>query len=123
QPTPLRPADQWRREGWGDTGETVRFPPWFSWLLRSRRELEDRRRVQLLPRPKDRGREVRVVGRVREVLRLQREPVALAVRVAARPVDRPVEEVARVELDPRLRGQEVEVAVRRGVVYVRRLDE
>ena len=43
-----------------------------------------------------------MVGRVREVLRLQAEPVGLPVHLAAGSDQRRVEEVARVELDPRL---------------------
>src|SRR3712207_7088623 len=45
-------------------------------------------------------------GRVREVLRLQRQPVALPVDPATGAYERGVEEVARVELDARLRSEE-----------------
>ena len=64
----------------------------------------DRRRVVGLPGTEDRRRELGLVRRVREVLGLQRKAIALAVLPATRAVQRAVEEVARVELDPRLVG-------------------
>src|SRR5215211_389941 len=53
-------------------------------------------------------REVRVVGRVRVVLGLQGEPVALPVHPAAGADQRPVQEVAGVELDARLVGDDLQ---------------
>src|SRR3954453_6151930 len=68
-----------------------------------RREPVDRVRPVRLVRAQDRRREVRVVRGVGEVLRLERETVALAVLPARRAVQRAVEEVARVELQAGLR--------------------
>src|SRR4030088_1719518 len=73
-------------------------------VVARRRELIDGRRVVRLPRTEDRRREVRLVRRIWEVLGLQRQPVPLAVLLVAGAVQRAVEEVARVELDPRLVG-------------------
>src|SRR5215212_2361860 len=53
-------------------------------------------------------REVWVVGRVREVLGLQGQAVALAVGAAAGPDQGPVEEVAGVELDAGLVGEDLQ---------------
>ena len=64
-----------------------------------------------------------VVGRIGEVLRLEREPVALAVLAAAGAVQRAVEEVAGVELDPRLGRLERQHAAARRVAQRGRLDE
>src|SRR5262249_17949508 len=78
------------------------------WLLRvlvfvvTYPEGEDRRRVEGLSCIQDRGGEVRLVRRVREVLRLERVPRGLPVRVAADADQVTVEEVAGVELNPRL---------------------
>ena len=80
----------------------------------SSRSPRDRRRVD--------GNAVGLVGRVGEVLGLQRQPVALPVRAAARAVERAVEEVARVELDPGLRrrhGQDATAVPGRAVVRPR----
>src|SRR5579859_2747550 len=67
-------------------------------------EGEDRCRGKGLARLKHGGREVGVVGRVREVLGLERIRLALAVGVAADADQVTVEEVAGVELHARLVG-------------------
>ena len=56
-----------------------------------------------------------MVRRVREVLRLQRETVALAVDVATGADQCAVEEIAGIELDSRLVGPEFEHPARAGV--------
>src|SRR5690349_19936669 len=63
-----------------------------------------------MARLQDRGREGRVIRRVGEVLRLQRQRPAMAVDLTAFAPDRAVEEVARVELNSRLVGVDVESA-------------
>ncbi len=89
-------------------GSTVVVP------LAQRRERVDRRRVVRVARVEPGRRERLLVRRVGIVLRLQRQPVTLAVGPAARAVERAVEEVARVELDPRLGGPDLERAAARG---------
>src|SRR5213078_1068330 len=64
------------------------------------RELVDRGRLEDPAGLERRRREARVVGRIREVLRLEREPVAAPVDAAARSDERSVEQVAGVQLDP-----------------------
>src|SRR5215217_555716 len=84
-------------------------------LLADGREPVDRARPVGLARPDGRRREVGVIRRVGVVLGLEREPVALAILAAARPVQRAVEEVARVELDPGLGGGDRQQASARRV--------
>src|SRR6266508_2533857 len=65
-------------------------------------------RVVLLARPQHGRREVVMVGRVRVVLGLQRQAVALPVHPAAGADQGAVQEVARVELDARLVGEDLQ---------------
>ena len=63
-----------------------------------------RRRLVGLPGTQHHRREVRLVRRVRVVLRLQAQPAALDVGLAAAALDRSIQEVAGVELHARLGG-------------------
>src|SRR6266545_1378203 len=74
------------------------------------RELVDRGGLVELAGREHGRREVRVVGRVRVVLGLEGEAVALPVHPSAGPHQRPVQEVARVELQARLVGDDLEDA-------------
>src|SRR5688572_18500383 len=89
--TPVAP-----RGGGGATGAGV--------AARLGGEPVEGRGVVDLAGPEHGGWEVGVVRRVRVVLGLEREPVTLAVHPAARADQRAVQEVAGVELDPRLGG-------------------
>src|ERR1022692_142813 len=73
-------------------------------------ELVDGCRVERLARVEDRGRELRLVGRVREVLGLEGVSSTLPVDVAADAYQRPVEEVTAVELNARLVGPDRQLA-------------
>ena len=79
------------------------------------RERVDGRGLVGLPGTEDRRGEVGVVWRVGVVLGFQREPVALAVLPAAGAIERAVEEVARVELDPGLGRRDRQQASAGGV--------
>src|SRR5262245_24887800 len=79
-------------------------------LLLVHAKLVNRRRLVLLPGLQDGRRPVGLVGRVRVVLRLEAEAEVLLVNDAAFPCDRPVEEVAAVELNPRLSRVDLERA-------------
>src|SRR3954463_898032 len=91
-------------------------------LAADRREAVDRRALERLPRPQHGRGEVRVVRRVREVLGLECEPVALAVAVAAEAVERPVEEVPGVELDAGLRRRDRQLPAAGWIAKPRRDD-
>ena len=103
---PLRPRRAGRRARPGRAPRSLSEELERALLVRrvERREPVDRPRPVRLVRPQDRRREVRVVRRVGEVLRLERQAVALAVLAAGRAVQRAVEEVARVELQARARS-------------------
>ena len=57
-----------------------------------------------------------MVGRIREHLRLEHDRVALAVQLAGLADDRAVDEIARIELDPRLFGQDLHHAARHRIL-------
>src|SRR3989475_1459727 len=75
-------------------------------LLR-RRELEGRCLMISLAGLELGRRKFRLIGRIRKVLRLEAEGGPAAVNLAALSVHGAVEEVPGVELDPRLRGQDL----------------
>src|SRR2546422_7386012 len=75
-------------------------------LLR-RRELEGRCLMISLAGFELCRREFRLIGRIRKVLRLEAEGGPAAVSLSALAVDRAVEEVPGVELDPGLRGEDL----------------
>src|SRR5262249_3614466 len=89
--------------------------------LGGRQEPEHRGRVVFLTGPQHGRGKARLVRRIRVVLRLQTEPEAPVVHLAALAVDRAVEEVARVELHARLGGHHLERATRRRIGDTRRL--
>ena len=82
--------------------------------LKHRRESEYRPRIVRLARLQDRRRELRLVRRVGEVLRLEAERRSAArTRAPPLPVHRAVEEVAGVELHARLRRRDLQRAAAR----------
>src|SRR5690349_2064971 len=88
-------------------GVTARRTVVLEATVTGRRELVGRRRVVRLARIELRRRELAdLIRGVREVLGLERQSVALAVLPATRAVQRAVQEVARIELEPRLVGRD-----------------
>ncbi len=71
-----------------------------------RREAIHRFALELLTGLQRGAGELRIVGGIREVLRLERQPVATRVHFAALAGDAAIQEVAGVELDARFRGQD-----------------
>src|SRR5439155_1165600 len=71
-------------------------------------ECEHGLRLIALPRAQNRRGEVRVIGRIGEVLRLQAERAAMLVNMAGFACDCAVEEIAGVELQPGLRRRDIE---------------
>src|ERR1700744_2880393 len=69
-----------------------------------------------LPRIEPGGRKSRTIRRIREVLGLQHQGVALAVEPLALAGGRPVEEVSRIELQPRRRGEQLQHPARARVL-------
>ena len=65
---------------------------------------KDRRRVHRLARPQGRRREIRMVGRIRIVLRLQAQAAVFDILHAVASRRAAVDEVAGVKLYPRLGG-------------------
>src|SRR5262245_16400991 len=86
-------------------------------------EGEDRLRAVLLARPEDGGGEGGLVRRVRVVLGLEAEPGAAGVGPAPLALQGPVQEVAAVELQARLRGGDVEDDAQAGVRHPRGVDQ
>src|SRR5579859_6376135 len=69
------------------------------------RKPQNRRGVKRSARKQGSRRKSRVIRRIREMLRLQAERIALFVNLAALPVRGPVQKIPRVKLDARLRRQ------------------
>src|SRR3954464_3517960 len=67
-------------------------------------------RIVILARLENRRREIALVRRVREMLRLEAQPAAMRVDVTSLPLDRAVKKIARVELQPRLGGANLQGA-------------
>jgi hypothetical protein len=68
--------------GWDLNQQRERLDLLSAWQRRQgrvRREAEDRRRAKILPRLQLRRREIGFVGAVREMLRLEGEPLGLAI--------------------------------------------
>lgn len=88
-------------------------------ILAAHAEAEDRRAAEHLPGPQFGRGKIRIVRAVREMLRLQRHGVGLAVEAAiAGELAR--ERIARIDLDPGLGGQALQGPTARGVVDGRR---
>src|ERR1041384_4398692 len=75
-----------------------------------RRKLKHRLRLEGLPRLQDRAREIRMIWRIREMLRLQAQAIAAFVDVALLSSHSSVQEVAGVELSSRLRRRDFQHA-------------
>src|SRR5262249_23295676 len=73
-------------------------------------------RVRLAGLENDRGK-LRVMDRIREMLCFQAKALVLAINRTALPLDLPVQEVAGVELNPGLRGQNLQDAPRLGIAH------
>src|SRR5689334_12788876 len=80
-----------------------------------RRELVHRHRVVRLAWVQPRARETRLVRRIRVVLRLHAERRAPLVYPAALALDRPIQEIAGVELQPRLLREDLHHAAGLGL--------
>src|SRR5262245_4219810 len=72
-------------------------------------------RTERLTRPKNRRRKCRMIWRIGKVLRLEHDRAAVRVGDSALSMNRPIEKVAGVKLQPRLRGRDVERASRRRI--------
>src|SRR5437773_2815432 len=79
-------------------------------------ELVDRARAVLLSRTQRGRREARLVRRVGKMLCLHREAVAMTVDDAILPPQRAIEEVAGIELEPRLRRVDLHYPAARRLV-------
>src|ERR1035437_3539512 len=84
-----------------------------------RRKLEHSLLVECLARLQDCCWKIRVIRRIRKVLGFEAESVAAFVDVALLSRDGAVEEVSRIELDPGLRGGDLQHAAAGGFVHAR----
>src|SRR4029450_7723299 len=82
-------------------------------------EGKDGFRLIALARSKNRGRKIRLIGRIGIVLRLEAESVALLVDMPGLAGDRAVEKIARVELHAGLGRRHVERATALRVLDLR----